>query len=109
MRASLNLAAITLGLLVAPSSWGCLSREVPGPDADYQTIVLAEVVGVHLTDYGRARLEQIREGRPGPNTWQSDTSPGYEVDLIGFETFKGSIGQTMSLRLPGGAALGHRS
>jgi hypothetical protein len=59
--------------------------------------VLGEVVGVHLTDYAKARLEQIKEGRP--YAWQSDASPGYQVEVLPFETYKGATADQRSLNL----------
>lgn len=103
MRQSLKLAAITLGVLTVPISWGCPAPTRPNADSTYKTIVLAEVVGVHLTDYTAARLDQMKEGRA--YAWPSDASPGYDVDLIAFETFAGSADKTLSLHVAAGCAV----
>jgi len=103
MHQSLRLAVIALGLLIAHSSWGCLVRATPPSDYAYRAIVLAEVIGVHLTDYSRARLEQMREGRT--RVWQGDIRPGYKVDLIVFEVFKGSVAKTLYLDVPASCGL----
>ena len=103
MNGSLGLAAMFVGLSMASTGWGCPAPTRPNADSTYKTIVLAEVVGVHLTDYTQARLDQIKEGRA--YAWPSDASPGYDVDLIPFETFKGSTDKTMSLRVAAGCAV----
>lgn len=101
MHGSLRLTAIILALAMAPPSWGCLAPSRPGDDADYKTIILAEVVGVHLTEYAQFRVQEVYDG----NSWATDGSLAYEVDLITFETFKGSAGRTLSLRVPSGCAI----
>ena len=100
MNQSLKLTAMTFGLLLATVSWACPAPTRPNADDTYKTIVLAEVVGLYLTDYTRERLEQMKDGRP--YTSPSDASPGYDVDLIVFENLKGSAEQTMSLHVTAG-------
>src|SRR5688572_14820997 len=103
MRTRIKLAAITIGVAFGPAAWTCPSPTEPRADSQYEIIVLGEVVGVHLTDYAKARLEQIKEGRP--YAWQSDASPGYQVEIIPFETYKGATELTMSIRVAAGCAV----
>jgi hypothetical protein len=103
MRGLSVLAALALGVLAPSISWACSSPTRPNADSAYKSIVLAEVVGVRLTDYIQARLDQIKEGRP--YAWQSDGSAGYDVDLIPFETFKGSSDKTISIHVAAGCAV----
>jgi hypothetical protein len=103
MNGSLGLAAMCVGVSMASIGWACPAPVQPNADSSYETIVLAEVVGVHLTDYTPERLQQIKEGRL--YAWPSDTSPGYDVDLIAFETFKGTTEKTLSLHVAAGCGV----
>jgi hypothetical protein len=98
MHAWIGLAATLVALAMAPTAWGCTQRDRPGPDTDYKTIFLAEVVGVHLTGYAHGRLQELRGGE----AVRIDGNFEYEVDLIAYETFKGKTPSTLSLRLGSG-------
>ena len=98
MRALVRLSTIVLALAMAPSAWGCAQRYRVGPDSDYNTIFLAEVVGVRLTGYAHGRLQQLRGGE----AVRIDGEFEYEADVIPYETFKGKTPSTLSLRLGSG-------
>src|SRR5688572_26413064 len=98
-----KLCALILFVTGGSTAWSCPAPSRPAPDAAYPTIVLAEVVGVRLTDYADARLQQIRER--SASAWGSDASPGYEVEVIPVEVFKGSASERLTLQIPSGCAI----
>jgi hypothetical protein len=103
MHGSFRLIASVLGALMASTSWACPAPSRPKEDSEYKVIAVAEIVGIHLTEYAQARLEQIKEGRA--YTWPMDTSPGYDVDVIPFETLKGSTDRTMAIHVSAGCGV----
>jgi hypothetical protein len=92
------MSTIVLAFAMAPSAWGCTQLDRPGPDSEYKTIFLAEVVGVHLTGYAHGRLQELRGGE----AVRIDGNFEYEADLIPYETFKGKAPSTLSLQLGSG-------
>jgi hypothetical protein len=95
--------AIVLSILGWSAAWSCPAPTRPLSDSKYATIVLAEVIGVRLTDYADARQRQVREG--STYAWGSDASPGYEVEAIPVEVLKGSATDRLTLRIPRGCAI----
>lgn len=95
---------VTLLAATSFATWACPSPTRPAADSEYTTILLAEVVGVRLTDYADARLRQLREKTR--YAWGSDASPGYEVEVIPLETLKGPAAPSrLKLQIPGGCAI----
>ncbi len=94
---------IALWLMACSAAWSCPFPTRPQADAKYATIVLAEVVGVRLTDYAEARQRQIRERLP--YAWGSDASPGHEVEVIAVDVMKGAAADRLTLQIPKGCAI----
>lgn len=102
-RPLLILSLAMLGSL----SWGCPAPTKPLEDAKYSTILLGEVVGIRLTEYSAARQKQMRDRAKYPLL--SDASPGYEIEVLPIELFKGAngtpVGELVTLRVPSGCAI----
>jgi hypothetical protein len=100
---AIRLFVIVLFITGWSTAWACPSPTRPASDSEYATIVLAEVIGVRLTDYADARLRQLRER--SAYAWASDASAGYEVEVIPLEVFKGSAPDRLTLQVPSGCGI----
>jgi hypothetical protein len=97
-----NLVITTLLFLNLSEAGACLAPTRPLEDAEYETIVLAEVVGVRLTGYAEVRWQEISD----PNfDFYTDSSLRYEVEVLPVEILKGAASGKVTLSIGDGCAV----
>ena len=101
MRNSI-LVIMALLFLNLPEARACLAPDRPRDAAEYKTIVLAEVVGVRLTGYAEVRWQEISDPK---FDFYTDSSLGYEVEVLPLEVLKGAASGKVTLSIGGGCAV----
>ena len=87
-------------LSVSFSVSACIARILPDKDFDkYQTIFIGEVTGVHLQEYQDMMVKGLRE-KNGYSVF-TDTTLEYEVTVLPQRLKKGSVTETLKLKISG--------
>lgn len=97
-----NLVLIALLFLNLSEAGACLAPTRPLEDAEYETIVLAEVVGVRLTGYAEVRWQEISDPE---FEFRTDSSLRYEVEVLPVEILKGAASGKITLSIGDGCAV----
>ena len=97
-----NLVIAALLFLNVSEAGACMSQTRPLDDAEYQSIVLAEVVAVRLTGYAEVRWQEISDPK---FDYSTDSSLGYEVEVLPVQILKGAASGKITLSIGGGCAV----